>query len=52
LDKKDKPKYIFIDEITHFNLAEIKALEMFAEINGIKIITAGDTLQKGAMING
>jgi hypothetical protein len=50
LDKKDVPQYIYIDEITHFNLAELKALDIFAQINGIKIITAGDTLQKGATI--
>ena len=48
LDNNEVPKYIFIDEVTHFNVAELKALDMAAKKYGIKIIAAGDTLQKGA----
>jgi hypothetical protein len=52
LDKDQVPAYIFIDEATHFNLAELKALDEFAKKYNVKIISAGDTLQKGATING
>ena len=45
---KDAPKVIFIDEITHFELAEIMALEAFASKYNIKLMTSGDTLQKGS----
>lgn len=52
LDKENIPAYIFIDEATHFNLAELKALDEFAKKYNVKIISAGDTLQKGATIAG
>ncbi len=44
---KDSPKFLFIDEITHFNIAELALLNAAAKKNSFKIITAGDTLQKG-----
>lgn len=49
---EDIPSVIFIDEATHFNLIELKALDFLAKKYNIKIVTAGDTLQKGATING
>lgn len=45
------PQVIFIDEITHFNIAELIALDTAAKKYNIKIVTAGDTLQRGALIN-
>lgn len=44
---KGAPKFIFIDEVTHFNIAELAMLDAAAKKNGFKIICAGDTLQKG-----
>ena len=44
---KNAPKYVFIDEVTHFNIAELSMLDAAAKKNGFKIIAAGDTLQKG-----
>lgn len=49
---KDLPEIIFIDEVTHFNQAELIALDTIAAKYGIKLITSGDTLQKGALIDG
>lgn len=46
------PQYIFIDEVTHFNLMELKALSEAAKKYNIQIITSGDTLQKGALVEG
>ena len=51
LNSSEIPKYIFIDEVTHFNLAELIALDVAAKKYGIKILSAGDTLQKGAIIS-
>ena len=51
LKLEEVPKVIFIDEVTHFNLLELRALDQFARQYGTKIITAGDTLQKGALID-
>lgn len=51
LNTSEVPKYIFIDEATHFNLAELIAIDVAAKKYGIKILSAGDTLQKGAVIS-
>lgn len=44
------PKVIFIDEVTHFSSAELLILEAAAAKYNFKILTFGDTLQKGALI--
>lgn len=49
-DLKNLPKYIFIDEVTHFNYAELQVLDYIADKYGIKLITFGDTYQNGAII--
>lgn len=36
------PKYIFIDEVSHYNQQELSMIEQFARENGIVVITAGD----------
>lgn len=55
---QDLPNIIFIDEITHFNALELSILNEVVkrvhESSGkvVKIIAAGDTTQKGAIIDG
>ena len=49
--KEQLPKVIFIDEITHFSQPELIALDKVASKYGIKILTSGDTLQKGITIS-
>lgn len=44
---KNIPKYIFIDEISHFSSVELKILDYWAKKNGVKVITFGDSLQDG-----
>lgn len=50
INPNDLPSIIFIDEVTHFNKAELQLLDFVAEKYGIKIFTSGDTLQRGAKI--
>lgn len=51
LKSQDRPSFIFIDEVTHFNSAQLIALDTVAAKYGIKILAAGDTSQKGAIID-
>lgn len=46
----DSPKLLFIDEVTHFNTAELQILDKAAEKFGFKIIALGDTYQESANI--
>lgn len=41
----DKPKIIFIDEVSRFTQDELDLIDNFAKINGISVITAGDFSQ-------
>lgn len=50
IDENAIPQVIFIDEITHFNKAELQTLEFIADKYNIKIFTSGDTLQRGSKI--
>lgn len=44
------PDIIFIDEVTHFNTAELQILDKAAERFGFKIVTLGDSYQESANI--
>lgn len=46
------PKFIIIDEATHFSTAELQLLGKFAEENGINIILLGDDHQNGKIAPG
>lgn len=50
IDEKTLPQVIFIDEVTHFNKAELTTLEFLAKKYNIKLITSGDTLQRGGKV--
>ena len=41
----DKPKVIFIDEVSRFTQDELDLIDDFAKVNGISVITAGDFSQ-------
>lgn len=41
----DKPKIIFIDEVSRFTQDELDLIDNFAKVNGISVITAGDFSQ-------
>lgn len=40
--ESELPKFIFIDEISHYNQQELSMIEQFARANGIVVLTAGD----------
>lgn len=44
---QNAPKYIVIDEATHFSSAELQLIGKFAKENGIDVILLGDDTQKG-----
>lgn len=41
----DKPKVIFIDEVSRFTQDELDLIDDFAKVNGISVVTAGDFSQ-------
>lgn len=43
----DAPKYLIIDEATHFSTAELQILSKFAKENNIQLILLGDPNQNG-----
>lgn len=49
-DNVEAPKLLFIDEVTHFNTAELQILDKAAEKYGFKIIALGDMYQESANI--
>ena len=46
----DIPNILVIDEVTHFNTAELQLLDLAAKHFGFKIITLGDTYQESALL--
>ena len=44
----DAPKYLVIDEITHFNTKEILSISKFCDENNIELLLIGDPHQNGS----
>lgn len=45
------PKFIFIDEVSHYNQQELSMIEQFARKNGIVVFTAGDLDQDKQIVH-
>ena len=49
--ESELPKFIFIDEVSHYSQQELSMIEQFARENGIVVFTAGDLEQDKLIVN-